>query len=339
MNREKKEAFVLMAGPYDFIENPVNHSSMNAFEYSLTQLSAIDVAPIKEKEAPSPRRVLFNIFRYGLFILCVGVFIYCAYLIGLEASSYMRADDLYSDLASQYASDDFIHLTESGVPALSFGPVSPALPTFEERLAGNTPEQSETATGGALARAKVQRLKEMNGDAIGWINIPGTGIEYPVLQAEDNEYYLDYDFTGQKNFTGSIFLDCRNSETISENVNTVIYGHNMEGGLMFNRLTRFLDEDFFYENRYIYLDSNEGTCVFEIFSVFKANEKENYYYSSFNSARDFVDFCYEMKYKSVFTVDDIEFEEGDQIITLSTCTNENQKERYAVQGKLIRIEK
>lgn len=66
---------------------------------------------------------------------------------------------------------------------------------------------------------------------------------------------------------------------------------------------------------------------------------DNYYYVFFDSQRDFVDFCYEMKYKSVFPVDEIEFEEGDQIITLSTCTNENQQERYAVQGKLIRIER
>ncbi|MCI8332870.1 MAG: class B sortase [Clostridiales bacterium] len=330
---------VVMTGPFDFVSNPARDASMSDFEYSLTQLSALDIAPMKEKELINRRRVIFNVFRYGLLILFIGIFVYCAYLIGVEVSSYMRADDLYSDLANQYASDDFIHFTESDMPLLSVGSPSPPLPNFEERLAGVTPEQSETATGGALARAKVQRLQEMNPDAVGWINIPGTGIEYPVVQAEDNEYYLDYDFNGQKNFTGSIFMECRNSETISENLNTVVYGHNMEGGVMFNRLTRFLDEDFFYDNRYIYVDSNEGTCVFEIFSVFKANEKDNYYYTFFNSNRDFVDFCYEMKYKSVFPVDDIEFEEDDRIITLSTCTNENQKERYAVQGKLIRIEK
>ena len=322
-----------MTGPFDFVSNPARDASMNDFEYSLTQLTALDVAPMKEKEPLSRHKILFNIFRYGLFILFVGIFIYCAYLIGVEASSYMRAGDLYGDLANQYASDDFVHFTESDVPLLASDTLPPPLPTFEDRLAGAMPEQNETATGGALARAKVQRLKEMNPDAVGWITIPGTGIEYPVVQTEDNSYYL------QKNFTGAIFMECSNSKTVSENVNTVIYGHNMEGGMMFNRLTRYLDEDFFYENRYIYLDSNEGTCVFEIFSVFKANEKDNYFYSFFNSERDFVDFCYEMKYKSVFPVDEIEFEEGDRIITLSTCTNENQKERYAVQGKLIRIEK
>lgn len=328
-----------MTGNFTFVSNPARDTSMNAFEYSLAHLSAADIAPAKEKKVMSGKQIAFNLFRYGMMALFIGIFIYCVYLVAAESASYARTGTMYSDLANQYASDDFVVQSQSEIPALTVGAVPTALPDYESRLAGITPETSQTATSGALARAKIERLKEMNAEAVGWINIPGTDIDYPVMQTQDNEYYLTHDFNHEKSFAGCLFFESRISDTVSENMNTVVYGHNMEGGMMFNKLTNYLDEDFFYENRYIYLDTNEGICVYEIFSVFKAHMSDNYYYVFFDSQRDFVDFCYEMKYKSVFPVDEIEFEEGDQIITLSTCTNENQQERYAVQGKLIRIER
>ena len=265
----------------------------------------------------------------------VGIFVYCFYMILSESAAYVRSENMYADLASRFESDDFGAAGESEITALVSGNVPPALPDFASRLAGSIPEQAETATSGAVARAKVAHLKELNPDAVGWIIVDGTGISLPVVQGTDNDYYLDYAFDGTENWAGTLFFDYTNSDTVSENYNTVVYGHNMAGGQMFNNLTKFLEEDFFYANRYITLYSNEGIFTYEIFAVFRASIYDRYYYTQFATPREFNDFCYEMKYNSIFPVEEIEFEETDRLITLSTCTNEDNKERYAIQAKLI----
>ncbi len=321
---------------FDFVRNIDDGKS--EFDKSLEGLCSYDVAPVKEKEQAGLGAVAFNIFRYGMLVAFVGIFAVCVYLIGQRSVDYARADNMYAELAERFESDDFALGTGSEITPLGMDAPDAELPDFSDRMEGKVPEQAPTATGGAMARAKIAALKELNPDAVAWIMVDGTRISLPVVQGDDNEYYLNVAFDGSENWAGTLFIDSSVEPSVSGNYNYVIFGHNMEGGQMFSDVTRFLDEDFFYQNRYITLYTEEGLFIYEIFAAFKARYDADYYNMYFESATEFCDFMYDMKYTSMYTLDDIEFTEEDKMITLSTCTNENGVERYALQGKLIKIE-
>ncbi len=86
-------------------------------------------------------------------------------------------------------------------------------------------------------------LRAINEDIVAWIQIPGIGVDYPVVQGEDNEYYLHYTFERKANIAGSIFLDCRNRADFTDR-KVILYGHNMQDGSMFSGLERYQDDDF-----------------------------------------------------------------------------------------------
>ena len=86
-------------------------------------------------------------------------------------------------------------------------------------------------------------LRAMNGDIVAWIQIPGIGVDYPVVQGKDNEHYLHYTFDGKANKAGSIFLDYRNRADFTDS-KVILYGHNMKDGSMFSNLKKYRDADF-----------------------------------------------------------------------------------------------
>lgn len=312
----------------------------SAFERSLDELCAYDIAAPEEKKTPGAGMVLFNIFRYGLMVLFLGILAYCVFAIIDHGASYLRADDIYGDLAQRFESGELgLQAGQSEVPPLTAGSAGATLPSYADRLAGKLPEEEQNAGSGAAGIARVEALKEINPDAVGWIMVDGTNISLPVVQGEDNEYYLNYAFDGSENWAGTLFFDSDNSPKVTENRNLVVYGHNMEGGQMFSPLTKFLDEEFFEANRTVTLYSDEGIFTYEIFAVFKGHEKDTFFHTYFESDELFLDFMYDMKYNSLYVMDGVDFTEDDRMITLSTCTNENQSERYVVQAKLVNHEK
>ena len=86
-------------------------------------------------------------------------------------------------------------------------------------------------------------LRAINGDVVAWIQIPGIGVDYPVVQGKDNEHFLHYTFDGKANKAGSIFLDCRNRADFTDS-KVILYGHNMKDGSMFSNLKKYWDSDF-----------------------------------------------------------------------------------------------
>lgn len=113
------------------------------------------------------------------------------------------------------------------------------------------------------ASINFQALKEINPDIVAWIRIPEV-FGYPVVQGEDNQYYLSHTFRKESNIAGSIFLDYRNSRDFTDSKN-IIYGHNMKDGSMFHMLRKFQDIDFYREHGEIWLYlPNGSTQVYEI---------------------------------------------------------------------------
>ena len=122
-----------------------------------------------------------------------------------------------------------------------------------------------------------EKLKEINKDAVGWIKVNGTDIEYAVVKTNNNSYYLDHNFENEYNKAGWIFADYKNKLDGTDN-NIVIYGHNRKDGSMFSSLKNILKEEWYSneENRKITFITEKEESVYEVFSIYQI-EAEDYY--------------------------------------------------------------
>ncbi len=161
------------------------------------------------------------------------------------------------------------------------------------------------------------KLALMNEDAVGWINFNNNKINYPIVQAQDNDYYLNRSFDKKYNQNGSIFVDSRNN--LFNDQNTVIYGHSMLDGSMFGSLREVFKDGFFdnKDNNYISIYTKEGKMIYQIFSYYVIEAEDYYITTSFNSS-EFLEFIDTLKSRSEKDFD-VNITEEDKIITLSTC--------------------
>jgi len=175
-------------------------------------------------------------------------------------------------------------------------------------------------------------LTKINADVIGWIDIPAIEVSYPVLQAEDNEYYLHRDIHQEYLFAGSIFMDSYNSPDLS-NYNTMLYGHNMRDGSMFAKIRNFRDEETLKSCRYFWIYTPEADYLYEICSIHYAAVGSDTYTVRFNDYDSYIDWLGKMQ-QSSDPATGVELAGGDRIVTLSTCTTDSST-RTVVQGKLV----
>lgn len=202
-------------------------------------------------------------------------------------------------------------------------------------------QETETATEEKIycsAEHDFAKLWEQNEDIYAWITVPGTQTDYPVLQSETDNYYLDYNIDHSKGYPGCIYSNQCNAKDFSDNL-TVLYGHNMKNGTMFGNLHSFEDETFFKENRTIYVYTPERRLTYEIYAAVKFS---NAYITAFypvdtDSGRDafLTDIESYMEESVSHKQEDMEIGEGDKILVLSTCVNGEAERRYLIVGKLV----
>ena len=163
-------------------------------------------------------------------------------------------------------------------------------------------------------------------DAVGWLTVPGTRIDYPFVQARDNDYYLRRDLDGNDAMAGTLFLDCRCD--ISASPNLIIYGHNMKNGSMFGTLKSFADKAFFEANTYGTIYLPEGTLRLEFFAylVVQATDEAVYGVERGEGYLDYVR-------GSARQYRDIGLAGGDRVVTLSTCSYEFNNARMVLLAK------
>ncbi len=178
----------------------------------------------------------------------------------------------------------------------------------------------------------IEELKSINNDIVAWIYIPGTNINYPIVQTRDNIYYLDHDIHGNSSKHGSIFMDYRNN--VSEDENIIIYGHHMRDGSMFGGLKKYKSEACYRDNKYIYLDTDKGRFKYRVFSVYITEGNTDYLKTSFNSTDEFLLYLEDVSNKSLFK-DNNKFNGQEKLITLSTCSYEYKDARMVVHGYLV----
>lgn len=177
-----------------------------------------------------------------------------------------------------------------------------------------------------------EELIKKNSDTIGWLKINETQIEYSVVKAKDNNYYLTHDFDKNDNSAGWVFADYRNKIDGTDK-NIVIYGHNRRDGSMFGSLKKALIDDWHNneENRKIMFFTKSEKSIYEVFSIYKVEKEDYYIQTSFSTNTAYKNFLNTIKNRSIkdFNVD---ITSDDQILTLSTCDN-NNKYRIVVHAK------
>ena len=168
-----------------------------------------------------------------------------------------------------------------------------------------------------LWKKDLSALREKNPDVIGWIQIPGTKVDYPIVQGEDNAFYLDHNWKGEKLNAGAIFLECQNDPDFT-NYNTIVYGHNMVSGSMFGSLGKYASQSYWEKHPYIYILSDYGVLRYEIFSSYTTTVGTKTYGLSFRQTQTRADYLQMAEDQSDIDTG-ITPELTDLVLTLSTC--------------------
>lgn len=274
---------------------------------------------------------------FGAAFLCCIVWI-AAYLAGLR-----RAETEMETVRESYVTREE-ETTGTDADGEGFAGTQEAGDTPEtEQPSGEEAEELQSGgdTGYSVPEMTVDigaLQQEVNADIYAWITVPGTVIDYPVLQhPEEMDYYLEYNLDGTKGYPGCIYTQRMNGKEW-EDVNTVLYGHNMKNGSMFAELHKFKDESFFEENRYIYVYTEDGRIlVYEIFAAYvSGNEHLLMTYDLYTEAgiQGYFDSIFSHTGSGCHFLEDVELTAEDKIITLSTCISGQADKRYLVQGVL-----
>jgi len=180
-------------------------------------------------------------------------------------------------------------------------------------------------------------LQATNKDVYAWIRIPGTNIDYPILQNADeaDDYYLNRTMDGQTGLPGSIYTEKYNTTGFTDPV-TVIYGHTLHDGTMFSELKKYKDKEFFDENRDIYIQLPGGRKKYQIFAAVAFDDRYLMNNYAFTYDEDFNKYISELKACMEGNVDEsVDVKFGDKIITLSTCIDEYPDQRWLVNAVLV----
>lgn len=188
---------------------------------------------------------------------------------------------------------------------------------------------------------KFASLWEMNGDIVGWLSIDGTQVNYPVVQSDDNDYYLHKDFSKADNKYGIPFADCR-VDISKPSTNIPIYSHNMKDGQMFGELINYQSLDYYKQHPVINFDSLYEEGKYKIVGMFIAStlpeHAPNFEYHNFIEAetdQELMDFANEVLSRSLI-VTGVDIQPGDHLITLSTCTYDFEEARFAIVARRVR---
>ncbi|WP_112181797.1 MULTISPECIES: class B sortase [Paraliobacillus] len=199
--------------------------------------------------------------------------------------------------------------------------------------------RTETIESTGQIRDQFDSLREINSDIIGWITIEETQIDYPILQEENNDYYLNRNYKKEESRAGSIFMDYRNDINSETNKNIILYGHRMKDGSMFGQLKKYLSEEFFESGNKVYLDTLYEGFSLEVFSVYQTTSDFYYIQTDFNEENDFMTFIEGLRDKSLYQ-SNVSISDEDTIVTLSTCdySLDNNNGRLVVHAKLVQRE-
>lgn len=175
-------------------------------------------------------------------------------------------------------------------------------------------------------------LQGKNPDVFGWLTIYGTNINYPLVQGEDNEEYLDKDAFGKSSTAGSLFLDYRNAKDLSDS-SSIVYGHHMDKNAMFGELDQFTKKKFFDGHQYGVVYNGQRTYGVDIFAFIEADAYNTVLYTPQRDDAGREALLDEIE-SNALHMREADVADGEKILLLSTCTSDITNGRYILAGKL-----
>ncbi len=236
-----------------------------------------------------------------LFFLAL--FLVAAVRLGMMAYDYHKGDQLY-----QQASDSFLK---------------------EE----NSDSNASIDLGISV---DFDALTKTNADAIGWILIPDTAVNYPLMQTENNEYYLKHTYNRTYSDFGSIFLAAECGSDFADQ-HSLIYGHNTKNGSMFGSLKKYKDKSYLEAHPYLYIIQKDQILEYKIVSAFTAETSDDIYLLSFASDGDYFYWLQRMVALSEVEAETPALSADTRVLTLSTCTSRTETERFTVNAILNQV--
>lgn len=176
-----------------------------------------------------------------------------------------------------------------------------------------------------------EKLQSQYKDAVGWIYCEGTQINYPILQSDNNDYYLRRTADGKESYAGSIFMDCLNSSDFSD-ANTVLYGHNMKNNSMFGLIPDYINGDMYSKHPIMYILTEDKNYKVEFIGGLPVKVGSLVYENENTEIAEYV-----QKNSVIKTEFNREVTENDKLITLSTCVYRKENQRYVLVGLLTEI--
>ena len=278
--------------------------------------------------------------RYMIMIACFLVFLgTCLYLLVYGIQYFQKQEDVRF-MQNFTGKTDYImaSVAEKDTQNIYTLPVDKSMKG--ETIGDVTVPKKEYNEYFASMKTKLVGLQRINSDVWGWITIDGTTIDYEILKAEDNKYYLYRSYTKKYNRNGSIFADYRTRKNIEDNRNVIIYGHNMNTTKsMFYPLLEYATNEDVFNDRMIKIVTTDGVYTYSVFSVYDTKTSFNYIRTYFSSDDDYVDFLKTIEKKSNFHKKDVTLDKNTKILTLSTCTVRGDDRRWAIHAYLYGVSK
>ena len=264
------------------------------------------------------RRILIALLSL-VFVGSLGMLVY-------RGMDYREGEEIYAEAETLVELPD---LTDLPVPVLEDTEPLPETPEAPE-----TPEKPVYVDPYAdvLRNMDFTALREVNSDVLGWIMIPGTPISYPLLQGENNQYYLKHTWKKWTSAVGAIFLECQNSPDLSD-FNTIVYGHRMNNGSMFASLKNYKKQSYWAAHPCVYITDDNGSHKYQIFAAYEVSTTGTTYQLGFpkdSSKQAFIDYCLEQSVIDTGITPTV----YDRVLTLSTCTGNGHATRWVVQAVL-----
>ncbi|MTM73414.1 class B sortase [Turicibacter sanguinis] len=248
--------------------------------------------------------------RVVVKLILIWMLCFSSSAILIKLTAYKKADNVYENIRE---------MTKA----------TTGTPPIEETEANEENKEVDQS----IVDDKYDKLSSINSDYRFWLQVDNTNIDYPVVQSQDNQYYLKHDFNKNYLASGSIFMDYRNN--FEEDNSVILYGHYMRNRTMFGELHQFKKEDFFNQNNLITIEYKDNKYIYEVFSTYVADfTHEDYLKINFKNEKDKKEYLNYIKNRSLYKKD-IDLNANDHIITLFTCSYEFENARTIVHGKLI----
>ncbi len=250
-----------------------------------------------------------------------------AFMIFKTARDYKAASDEYDSLR-QYASEE-VSTADTAEKVSDIKPIE-----LEEAEEKKELKSNENREDFPEMEVDFKALREKNPDTVGWLYVGSCGISYPILQGEDNDYYMNHTFEGTVNSSGAIIMDYRDDKYLKD-WNTFIYGHNMKNGSMFGSLKKLLKDETLYDSDpYIYVYLPGYIYRYKIFSYYKDKPDSKMYWTA-DTLQEYRQYIRDALSLSVRDLG-VETSEENNMVTLVTCSGSGAgKMRFFVHGEFI----